>query len=112
MLFRQLFDSESSTYTYLVADEHTRLAALIDPVFEHVDRDIELIEQLGFRLAYVLDTHVHADHVTGAGVLRDRTGAKTVAGPNAASCIDIKLSHGQVLRLGELCQTVQEVVVP
>jgi len=75
MLFRQFFDLESSTYTYLLGDRQTGEAALIDPVLENVDRDLEFVEQLGLRLVRVFDTHVHADHVTGAGVLRDRTGA-------------------------------------
>ena len=65
LVFRQLFESQSSTYTYLLADEVTREAILIDPVLETVDRDIKLIEELGLTLRYGLNTHVHADHVTG-----------------------------------------------
>lgn len=102
MLFRQLFDTATSTYTYLLADEASGQAALIDPVFEQVERDLKLIEQLGFELKYVLDTHVHADHITAAGALRKRTGAQTVAGPLGAKCTDIKLAHGESLHLGEL----------
>ena len=66
MIFRQLFDPQSSTYTYLLADAASREAVLIDPVFEHARRDAALIEELGLKLLCTLDTHVHADHVTGA----------------------------------------------
>ncbi|CAN5629550.1 MBL fold metallo-hydrolase [soil metagenome] len=102
MIFRQLFDAQSSTYTYLVADETTREAALIDPVLEQVDRDLELVRDLGLTLVYVLDTHVHADHVTGAGVLRERTGAKTVASQKGAPCVDVHVSRGELLRVGSI----------
>lgn len=102
MIFRQLFDPESSTYTYLLADSVTREAVLIDPVREQVDRDVRLLDELGLTLVYVLDTHVHADHVTAAGVLRDRTGAKTVMGRKAAPCADIQVGHGDVLRVGTM----------
>ena len=72
MIFRQLFDPQSSTYTYLLADEGTREALVIDPVFEQARRDAALIEELGLRLKYTLETHVHADHVTGAWLLKER----------------------------------------
>ena len=78
MIFRQLFDPESSTYTYLVGDEVTREAVLIDPVLEQVDRDLGELDALGLRLVYTLETHVHADHVTGASALRERTGSRSV----------------------------------
>ena len=102
MFLRQLFDAESSTYTYLLADEPTRQAALIDPVLEQVPRDLLLLSELGLSLVYVLDTHVHADHVTAAGLLRERTGARTVAGKKGASCADLQLAHGDELRLGSI----------
>jgi glyoxylase-like metal-dependent hydrolase (beta-lactamase superfamily II) len=100
MIFRQLFDLQSSTYTYLLGDEHTREALLIDPVLEQVDRDLELVSQLGLSLVHVLDTHVHADHVTAASALRDRTGARTVAGRKGAECADVRVDDGDVVRLG------------
>src|SRR3954470_17786978 len=70
MLFRQLFDQQSSTYTYLLADPASRDAVLIDPVFEQARRDVALVEELGLKLTWTLETHVHADHVTGASLLR------------------------------------------
>ena len=79
MLFRQLFDAETWTYTYLIADETTREAALIDPVAEQVERDLKVVKELGLKLVLVLETHVHADHVTGAGRLRELTGARVAA---------------------------------
>ena len=65
LVFRQLFDLESSTYTYLLADETTREAVIIDPVLEQVDRDLAFVAELGLTLRFALDTHVHADHITG-----------------------------------------------
>lgn len=106
MLLRQLFDLESSTYTYLIADPVSREAALIDPVKEQLDRDLKLLSELGLTLRYTLETHVHADHVTSSGALRERTGAKTVGATAGAPCIDLQLSHGDTIRLGELAITV------
>ena len=76
MIFRQLFDPQSSTYTYLLADPAAREALLIDPVFEQARRDAALIKELGLKLAWTLDTHVHADHVTGAWLLREKLGSR------------------------------------
>src|SRR5688572_16715284 len=76
LIFRQLFDPQSSTYTYLLADAAKREAVLIDPVFEHARRDAALIEELGLKLLWTLETHVHADHVTGASLLRKSLGSK------------------------------------
>jgi sulfur dioxygenase len=106
MIFRQLFDAESSTYTYLLADPHTCDAALIDPVLEQTDRDLEIVSQLGLTLVHVLDTHVHADHVTAASRLRDMTGARTVAGRAGAECADIHVGEGDVLRIGRIALRV------
>ena len=102
MLLRQLFDRETSTYTYLVADETTKKAALIDPVREQMDRDLAVIEQLGLSLEYVLDTHVHADHVTASGALRDRTGARSIGSKSGAKCADLQVKHGDRVALGDL----------
>jgi sulfur dioxygenase len=102
MIFRQLFDKESSTYTYLLADDATREALLIDTVVEQVDRDLELLRELSLELKYVLDTHVHADHITGAGKLRERTGAKSLAGRGGAPCVDMAVGHGDRIDLGSI----------
>ncbi|MEO7855364.1 MAG: MBL fold metallo-hydrolase, partial [Rubrivivax sp.] len=76
MIFRQLFDPTSSTYTYLLGDQASGEAVLIDPVFEQLRRDETLLRELGLRLAWTLETHVHADHVTGAWLLRERQGSR------------------------------------
>ncbi len=100
-IFYQLFEHESSTYTYLIADPETKEAALIDPVQETVARDLKLIEELGLRLKYVLDTHVHADHITGASEIREKTQAKTaVSAAAGVQCVDIPLNHQDELYLG------------
>jgi glyoxylase-like metal-dependent hydrolase (beta-lactamase superfamily II)/rhodanese-related sulfurtransferase len=92
LIFRQLFDPQSSTYTYLLADGKTRDAVLIDPVFEQVGRDCALIRELGVTLLYTLETHVHADHVTGAWLLRQRLGSKiALAATSGAEGADLHL---------------------
>ncbi|MEZ4294710.1 MAG: MBL fold metallo-hydrolase [Polyangiaceae bacterium] len=108
MLVRQLFDAETGTYTYLIADMEARVAALVDPVLEQIERDLGLIRELGLSLSYVLETHVHADHVTAASVLRERTGAKTVAGAQGAPCADIAVRHGDGIELGGFTVRVLE----
>lgn len=109
MLFRQLFDHESFTYTYLLADEESREAVLIDPVLEQLDRDASLLAELHLRLVYALDTHVHADHVTALGALRDRLGARTVVSARSGSgCPDVFVKEGDVVRFGACGLTVRE----
>lgn len=101
LIFHQLFEHESSTYTYLLADKDSKEAILIDPVIETVERDLNLIHELGLRLKYVLDTHVHADHVTAAGEIRKRTGAQTAVSKGArVDCVDLALEDGQTLEFG------------
>lgn len=101
MLFRQLFDHESSTYSYLLADEGTREALLIDPVLEQVNRDVRLIEELGLVLVATVETHVHADHVTGASQIRQALGSQ-IAVPAAAgvACADVELHDREELPFG------------
>ncbi len=102
MLFRQLFDRESSTYTYLLADERSRAALIIDPVLEQFERDRALIEELELRLEHALDTHVHADHVTATGLLRQHFGAVTVMSERGgAVCADRLVKQGDRVVFGE-----------
>jgi len=99
MILRQLFDPATSTYTYLVADGGE--AVLIDPVAEQVDRDLQLLRELGLRLTWALDTHVHADHITGAGMLRERTGCATGVSRHAGvECATHGLAEGDEIRVG------------
>src|SRR4051794_39669722 len=101
MLFRQLFDSETSTYTYVLADEDTRDAIIIDPVLAQIERDTSLIQDLELQLRYALDTHVHADHVTALGSLRERLGVKTVISERAGvGCADLLVKEGDVIAFG------------
>jgi sulfur dioxygenase len=73
IIFRQLFDEKTWTYTYIIGDSISRKAVIIDPVFDKVDRDLRLLEELELSLVYILDTHIHADHITGSGMLRTKT---------------------------------------
>jgi sulfur dioxygenase len=101
MIFRQLFDHVSSTYSYLLADERTREAVLIDCVFEQHARDSALIRELGLTLLYTLDTHCHADHVTGAWLMKAALGSKIGLSPvYGAKNIDVPLRPGDVVRFG------------
>lgn len=102
MFLRQLFDGDTWTYTYLLADPQSGEAMLIDPVRDLVDRDLGLIKELGFKLKYALDTHVHADHVTGAGLLREKSGCKVVCGERGPESADLRLADGAKIKLGNL----------
>jgi sulfur dioxygenase len=102
MIFRQLFDPASSTYTYLLGDTASREALLIDPVYEQVPRDLSLLQELGLKLLATLDTHVHADHVTGAWRLRERSGSQiALAGVVGAEGVDRPLGHGERIAFGK-----------
>lgn len=101
LVFRQLFDQQSSTYTYLLADSESAEAILIDPVFEQARRDKALISELGLTLVATLDTHVHADHVTGASLLRQSLGSKVgVAEVSGAQGADFYLKPGDRVQFG------------
>jgi sulfur dioxygenase len=101
MFFRQLFDPASSTYTYLIADDTTHEAVLIDPVLEQVERDVRLLREHGLTLRYTLETHVHADHITGALAIKQATGAQTVVAQDChAEGYDRYLTDGNVILFG------------
>lgn len=105
MKIRQLFDYETWTYTYLIWDEATKEAALIDCVQEQVERDIQHVTELGLTIKYLFETHIHADHITGAGPIRKRLGGKIVVHKNSSSeCADILADEGDTFQLGD--QTV------
>src|SRR5262245_13897633 len=102
MIFRQLFDPQSSTYTYLLADGGAREALLIDPVFEQARRDAALIEELGLRLKWTLETHVHADHVTGAWLLKEKLGSRIASSSTSgAEGADKYVQPGERIAFGK-----------
>ena len=103
MLFRQLFDKTSSTYTYLVASAKGREALIIDPVLEDVDKYIVLLNELNLKLVKVIDTHIHADHITGAGKLKDQTKCTTIMGDQTpAEAVEIKVKDEEIIKLDQL----------
>jgi len=108
MQVRQLFDQETFTFTYLVIDEPTREAIIIDPVREQIERDVKLIGELDLKLKYALETHVHADHVTSAAELAERTGALTAASRLGAACALRHLGEGELIRFGQSALRVLE----
>lgn len=98
MIFRQLYDAVSSTYTYLLADENSGEAILIDPVFEQNQRDLALLQELGLDLKLVADTHAHADHITAAWLLKQKTGCQiALADVIGANNVDLSLKHGDTI---------------
>ena len=100
MLFRQLFDAASGTYTYLLASRRGGEALIIDPVLEKVDRYLQLIRELDLKLVKAVDTHLHADHITGLGALRDRTRCVTVMGEQSGvDVVSMRLSNGDALHI-------------
>lgn len=103
MIFRQLFEPLSSTYTYLLGCEETGQAVLIDPVISTMDRDMAELRGLGLTLAYSLDTHIHADHITAALELKKKAGSK-IAGPafDRLPCTDVGVEEGKPFQVGSL----------
>src|SRR6201991_3153962 len=100
MIFRQLFDSVSSTYTYIIASRRGGEALVIDPVLEKVDRYIQLVDELDLKLVKAVDTHLHADHITGLGALRDRTHCITVMGEcSKVDVVSMRLADGDKLSI-------------
>ena len=103
MIFRQLLESVSSTYTYVLGCPDTGAAILVDPVVNSIDRDLQVLQRLGLRLAYTLDTHIHADHITAALELKKRTGSR-IAAPafDRLPCTDVGMEEGRPLQLGSI----------
>ncbi len=103
IIFYQLLEPSTSTYTYLLADPISKEAILIDTVLDKIERDLTLVQELDLKLKYVLDTHIHADHITGAGAIRKSTGAQTAASSKMQlDCYDLSLNDGDVLSAGSI----------
>ncbi|MBV1882984.1 MAG: MBL fold metallo-hydrolase [Pseudomonadales bacterium] len=109
LILKQLFDTRSSTYTYLLADSTTRQAVIIDCVYEQHERDLSLIQELGLVLVACLDTHCHADHVTGAWLMKHAISSKTMASARSGiASLDEELTEGDKVKFGERVLTVRE----
>ncbi len=100
MIFRHLFDHTSSTYTYLLAGRSGGEALLIDPVIDHVDQYLQLVSELDLKLVMAIDTHVHADHITALGTLRDRAKCRTIMGEfSKANCVSLRVKDGEKIAM-------------
>ena len=103
MIFKQVFDQKSSTYTYLIASSKGREALIIDPVLENVNDYINLLKNLNLKLVKVIDTHIHADHITGASKLKDITQCSTVMGEHSpAEAVEIKVKDDELIKLDNI----------
>ena len=103
MLFRQLFDKTSSTFTYMIASAKGREALIIDPVLDNINEYIGLLNELDLRLVKVIDTHIHADHITGASKLKDQTNCTTIMGEQTpANAVDLKVKDEEIIKLDQI----------
>ena len=103
MIFRQLFDKVSSTYTYLIASDKGREALVIDPVLENVELYIQLLKELDLKLVKVIDTHIHADHITAASKLKNETNCSTIMGEHTPSnTVEIKVKNDEIIYIDDL----------
>ena len=103
MLFHQLFDKSSSTYTYLIASAKGREALIIDPVLENIDQYIKLLNELDLKLVKVIDTHIHADHITAASKLKSKTNCTTIMGEHTPSdAVEIKVKDNEIIYVDKL----------
>ena len=103
MLFRQLFDKTSSTYTYLIASAKGREALIIDPVLENIEQYIKLLNELDLKLVKVIDTHIHADHITAASKLKNKTNCTTIMGEHTPSdAVEIKVKDNEIIYVDKL----------
>jgi glyoxylase-like metal-dependent hydrolase (beta-lactamase superfamily II) len=111
MIFRQLFHADTGTYTYLLGCEATHKALLIDPVVDNMTQYIQLLRELNLKLVVAIDTHVHADHITALGALRDQTGCISMMGqPARAACVSKAFADGDVIPFGKL--SVKAIYTP
>ena len=103
MIFKQVFDNKSSTYTYLIASAKGREAVIIDPVIEDVESYIKLLQELDLKLVKVIDTHIHADHVTGASELKLATNCSTLMGEHTpADAVEIKVKDDEIIKIDQI----------
>ena len=103
MIFKQVFDKKSSTYTYLIASAKGREALIIDPVIENVDSYIALLNELDLKLVKVIDTHIHADHITGASKLKKVTNCSTIMGEHTpADAVEIKVKDEEIIKIDQI----------
>ena len=103
MIFKQVFDQKSSTYTYLIASAKGREAVIIDPVIENVEKYISLLQELDLKLVKVIDTHIHADHITGASKLKKATNCSTIMGEHTpADAVEIKVKDGEKIKIDQI----------
>ena len=103
MLFRQLFDKASSTFTYLIASAKGREALIIDPVLDNINEYISLLNELDLKLVKVIDTHIHADHITGASKLKNQTSCTTIMGEQTpANAVDLKVKDEEIIKLDQI----------
>ena len=111
MIFRQLFDKTSSTYTYLIASDKGREALIIDPVLENVELYIKLLNELDLKLVKVIDTHIHADHITAASKLKNKTKCRTIMGEHTPSnTVEIKVKNNEIIYVDDL--TIRAIYTP
>ena len=103
MIFRQVFDNKSSTYTYLIASAKGREAVIIDPVIENVESYIALLNELDLKLVKVIDTHIHADHITGASKLKKVTNCSTIMGEHTpADAVEVKVKDEEIIKIDQI----------
>ena len=103
MIFKQVFDKKTSTYTYLIASSKGREALIIDPVLDNINEYISLLNELDLKLVKVIDTHIHADHITGASRLKDQTNCTTIMGEQTpANAVDLKVKDEEIIKLDQI----------
>ena len=103
MIFKQVFDKKTSTYTYLIASSKGREAVIIDPVLDNISEYISLLNELDLKLVKVIDTHIHADHITGASKLKEQTNCTTIMGEKTpAEAVEIKVKDDEIIKLDQI----------